>query len=353
MEPQTYTVTLSDGRVMDVTTEGGPPSEADIMAHLSTEAPKTPAAPASAVSRFATGFARELPQVQTWPGRLARAIAEPAETFKGVLRGIGQNVDASMRGDMLKPDYQAPEDTALGRMQRGDIAGGLGGTASIFGQALVAEAAPRIVRGKLQPKVDLTPVRAGSLTQEQLAERALGAQEARRAGTLKSKPEPALKPPATVKERVQVAAPEDLPSQTDMLKTAEKFAEPRKFSSDMTDQPGPFGQLVEQSSGAVPGSPEAKFMRSAHAYDAETVNRYQHMLANENGYISPSLLRTMGLPARYAIAGMAAKQVGAPAWLGAGGLAATDLVRAHPVGSAEVLRAAILARLTAPNGSEP
>jgi hypothetical protein len=43
--PETYRVTLSDGRTFNVTTEGGPPSEADVLGSLSNDAPAVGAHP--------------------------------------------------------------------------------------------------------------------------------------------------------------------------------------------------------------------------------------------------------------------------------------------------------------------
>ncbi len=45
--PQKYRVTLSDGRIFDVETEGGPPSEADVLAGLSTSGEPTKDVPAA------------------------------------------------------------------------------------------------------------------------------------------------------------------------------------------------------------------------------------------------------------------------------------------------------------------
>jgi hypothetical protein len=51
--PETYRVTLTDGRTFNVTTEGGPPSEADVMASLSNDSPAVGAHP-EAVMRAPT-----------------------------------------------------------------------------------------------------------------------------------------------------------------------------------------------------------------------------------------------------------------------------------------------------------
>lgn len=100
-------------------------------------------------------------------------------------------------------------------------------------------------------------------------------------------------------------------------------------------------------SGAEPGSPEAKSAQATHRYEAETQNRYKYLLDSPNGAISPTLLAKMGgIPAKYALAGIASKQVGLPGWLGPALLGGADVVQKYPQGSMEALRAALLAQMT-------
>lgn len=92
--PQKYRVTLSDGRAFDVTTEGGPPSEQDVLGSLGGGVPETPAAPvAPAVPRHpyariadAAGGA-----VMDAIGFAKQAVTAPVETAKSVGKGLLQS----------------------------------------------------------------------------------------------------------------------------------------------------------------------------------------------------------------------------------------------------------------------
>src|SRR6516162_5909774 len=58
--PDTYQIKLSDGRTFNVTTEGGPPSEADVLANLDKLTTSTPSAVMQPSAGRGTQFDPEL-----------------------------------------------------------------------------------------------------------------------------------------------------------------------------------------------------------------------------------------------------------------------------------------------------
>lgn len=90
--PQTYRVTLSDGRAFDVTTEGGPPSEQDVLGSLSapapTEAPSVQTETTPTIhphARVAQAAGRSLGDAFRF---VKQAVTDPVETAKGVGKGL-------------------------------------------------------------------------------------------------------------------------------------------------------------------------------------------------------------------------------------------------------------------------
>lgn len=106
--PQTYRVTLSDGRAFDVATDGGPPSEQDVLGSLETPA-ETPApdAPASDAGGLGlAGLKRLLPiaeqgvsEIATNPN-LPRAAQKVGATVGG-LAGLKSLNPLTMIGGMM------------------------------------------------------------------------------------------------------------------------------------------------------------------------------------------------------------------------------------------------------------
>jgi len=112
---ETYRVTLSDGRVFKVTTEGGPPSEADVLAALpaaTTEAPasyQNASAPASyldaaweGVKNFGTGAL----ELVTRPGEFVSGTATGLAKTGSLAKGLQRGVTAVLEPDLVNSQNQ-------------------------------------------------------------------------------------------------------------------------------------------------------------------------------------------------------------------------------------------------------
>jgi hypothetical protein len=152
--PQTYRVKLSDGREFDVATEGGPPSESDILANLDQHtAPSAPAPEGSAVGRFASN-AWEMVNPVTAVKGVYNAVTSPVQTGKAIIAGQGNQLDKARQafregrysemvghGAAAALPIVGPLAADAGeQIGAGDIAGGLGKAAGILAPVGMAEA---------------------------------------------------------------------------------------------------------------------------------------------------------------------------------------------------------------------
>ncbi len=128
--PETYTVKLSDGREFDVETEGGPPSEADIMAALpfmtaaATSAPiQESARPGSNASLGMAAAARAVPATARAAMEVATnpAIPRVAAQVGRVAGGVGPVVGGAAAGGAVGAL------AGVGASSRGAWAGGKAG----------------------------------------------------------------------------------------------------------------------------------------------------------------------------------------------------------------------------------
>jgi hypothetical protein len=157
--PQTYRVKLSDGREFDVATEGGPPSEQDVLAGLgghrsdtTTTGPK-----GSAVGRFVSNAAEMLNPVAAVEG-VYNAVTSPVQTGKAILTGQGNQL-AKARQAFKEGRYSemvghgaAAALPILGpiaadageQIGAGDVAGGLGKATGLLVPFGMADAVTRL-----------------------------------------------------------------------------------------------------------------------------------------------------------------------------------------------------------------
>lgn len=175
--PQTYRIKLSDGREFDVKTDGGPPSEQDVLAGLGQprdDAPKQP--DGSAVSRFASNawemlnpvsMAKAVWNTQPIPEALGGAgVMAPIDRGKEILASHGTQLqkarDAFKEGrysEMLGHGSAAalpmlgPVAADTGeQIASGDVAGGLGRATGMLAPFGMAESLARL-------GVKVTPMR--------------------------------------------------------------------------------------------------------------------------------------------------------------------------------------------------
>ncbi len=88
MDPQKYRVKLSDGREFDVTTEGGPPSEEDIMAMLSQQQPEKPQE-VGLLPRAWQGATTPIVNLRGEPGSPIRTATEQFAQEHPIIGGAG------------------------------------------------------------------------------------------------------------------------------------------------------------------------------------------------------------------------------------------------------------------------
>jgi hypothetical protein len=149
--PQKYRVKLSDGREFDVETEGGPPSESDILSNLEPKAAPAARQPSGAIARFADSAVQNNPittgldflgQMLKNPRAAGAAIVDPS--VARIERGnqaVQQGRPAAALGQYaaavpLIGPYIADN---IERAQGGDVAGALG--------ALSWLASPAVMKG--------------------------------------------------------------------------------------------------------------------------------------------------------------------------------------------------------------
>lgn len=289
--------------------------------------------------------------------------------------------------------------TSIGKVFNGRPYEGMGEILGGAGQAALGEAIPRMVRGRLltpaaetATHLDLnTPVKAGSLTPDQIMERIRAGNAADAAGTPMPRvqrppktmiqpktagsgsaastatpeaaatpaPAPAAQPqiPDSWKQFVQ---PEDMPTQSGAgpaqsgpFAPGIKVLTPKETPTSWTPEAARARlEMDDWHSGATPGTPEAQQMSGLHKFDAELKSRFAHQLQNQNGNISYEMLKKMGVPlevAKY----LPAHHYGGN--LGVGLMAGTDAARlaaAYPMQSAQALRAALLANLASGPSTE-
>ncbi len=99
--PQTYRIQLSDGRTFNVTTDGGPPSEQDVLSNLPSETPSAKPESAGGATAAVTGLRTVGPLVQKTAGAVADSPAAQRLTQKvimGTVRGGGAMVGNTLGG---------------------------------------------------------------------------------------------------------------------------------------------------------------------------------------------------------------------------------------------------------------
>lgn len=172
--PQTYRIKLSDGREFDVQTEGGPPSESDVLSGLGggEQASAPPAGPqGSAVGRFASNAWDVLNPVAAVKG-MYDAVTSPIETGKAMYGAQMNQLDKAKQafsegrysemvghGAAAALPLVGPVAAEAGeQIGAGDIAGGLGKMTGIvmpFGMASAAKRfGLRVMPNKLADSLD-------------------------------------------------------------------------------------------------------------------------------------------------------------------------------------------------------
>lgn len=336
------------------------------------------------------------PQPVMRRSRTGALYAEPeGHALTEGLEGLASNFDPRNYVAMVKhaidqPIGQTVQDVALspfrlaGRLitdparTSGEVMGGV-----------VAGELPGIVRGRLAPKVptgdhlDLTKVvKPGDLTREQLAERMAAIDKAggipaatREAARQRNNPmrgriiarrdiapdAPVAASPTeavapTIEDAQAAASTAPMPTKATLRVT--RAAEPptdapmsvqdmrRYYGAEdagqflMPDQPKAGEQLVRDVAPGPHRNPLVKEM-------AELDEGYRYGINNPRGEISLSLLKMLGLSGRAVTYPMAYRYGGGMGVAAHAALDAGQLAIQHPVGSAEALRAAILARLAA------
>ncbi len=160
--PETYKVTLSDGRAFNVTTEGGPPSEADVLASLGTDTPPPPprTAPAAEPMRRSRTGALYTPAPASGEfGEFVHQVSEgisPGNVIAGVAKLVATALtDPEAAGKMVIEGVTQPIRTAAS----GNIPGALGQATSMAMVGGTLKALPGAMRGPVLQKA-LTVARA-------------------------------------------------------------------------------------------------------------------------------------------------------------------------------------------------
>jgi hypothetical protein len=104
--PDTYQIKLSDGRTFNVTTEGGPPSEADVLANLDKLTTSTPSAVMQPSAGRGTQFDPELanrrfPSVLPIAGGIVGGLAGGPLVGASVGTAIGEGARQTLSGEPL------------------------------------------------------------------------------------------------------------------------------------------------------------------------------------------------------------------------------------------------------------
>ena len=152
--PETYKVTLSDGRAFNVTTEGGPPSEADVLASLGTDTtpPTAPTPPQTApatepMRRSRTGALYTPAPASGEFGEFVHQVSQgisPGNIIKGVAQLVATALtDPEAAGKMVIEGVTQPIRTAAS----GNIPGALGQATSMAMVGGTLKALPGAMRG--------------------------------------------------------------------------------------------------------------------------------------------------------------------------------------------------------------
>lgn len=326
---------------------------------------------------------------------LKHTLPTPSNLLES-LKAIPGNINHSLSRTALEDTMANFPNTPGGKLVHGRPREGLGELVGGLGMLAGGEGAAGYIRGKLltPPPEMLKGVSVTDLKAAGVGDQALDVMRNGRpkpTGVLRTtaRPAPEPAPPtagssalqpeyqptdAPVATRPPMAAPDGGMTPTRQMELLQKFggtapepmpshelaSQPMGTPRVMTLKETPTSWTPEAArarlefndwhSGAEPGSPEAKSAQALHRYEAETQSRYKYLLDSPNGSISPTLAAKMGIPAKYALAGVASKQMGLPAWAGPAGLGAIDLVRAYPEGSMEALRAALIAQMSSHGG---
>lgn len=179
MPQQTYRVKLSDGREFDVATEGGPPSEQDVLASLGgrPSAPAPPPGPSgSALGRFASNAAEMLNPVAAVEG-VYNAVTSPVQTGKAIIAGQRNQLDKARQafkdgrysemvghGAAAALPMVGPLAADAGeQIGAGDVAGGLGKAAGLIAPFGMVEGLNRLgVRAVPASMADTLDARAAA-----------------------------------------------------------------------------------------------------------------------------------------------------------------------------------------------
>lgn len=317
------------------------------------------------------------PEQKTAPAQVRSRTGQlytppPEGSLKEFAQGAASNVDPRTYLGILEQAKDNPGELAknialspvhlLGKLitQPARTAGELTG-------ALALGEVPSFVRGRLITKAPTgaahldrsVPVRPSELTQEQLGERiasgtgtppnvernAMGRPQKQ---VLRTQPAP-----ITVEDAAATAQPDMQPLGTPRILT--KKATPASWTPEAARARL---ELNDWHSGAEPGSAEARSAQSMHRYDAETANRYQFMLRNQNGVGAIGLVANPTRMIPLAIGEFLARKAGLPPMVGGAlGYGAPEIVRsgAHAIGSPTgnaLIRSALLARLAAASGQD-
>lgn len=324
------------------------------------------------------------PQDKGFWGGVMNTLPTPSKIMN-VIEHIPENIQRSINNTALT-EFQ-PSETPIGKMFTGRPYEGSGELVGNVGQAAVAAKLPGFIRSRVgtpepqpgAPHLDLeTPVKAGSLTPEQIMQRVRASQAAEAAGQPSGRivtgskpkiinktagsgaaastatPEAAATPasaaqPSLPESWKQFVQPEDLPRPQQGqfapgIKVLTKKATPTSWTPEAARARL---EMEDWHSGAEPGSLEAKQAAGLHKFDAELKGRFAHQLQNQNGYGTIGMLRAMGVPFEALKYPIAYHYGGG---LGVGAMGAADLARLavkYPVGASQVGRAAILANLAA------
>lgn len=182
MGPQTYRVTLSDGREFDVTTEGGPPSEQDILGSLSADATRKPAAAedfmdppedkGSMVGRVLSGAGNAI--VEGVKGTAALVgMRGPIEQFKSARGMIDAQIDQYRKAKAAQAEGRTSEmvghSVAAALPMVGPMAARWG---EMIGNGEAPEAAGEMIVGALTPAAVKGGKTAAGVVSKRMATRA-------------------------------------------------------------------------------------------------------------------------------------------------------------------------------------
>lgn len=171
--PETYRVTLSDGRAFNVTTEGGPPSEADVLGSLSSESPAVGAHPEAVMRAPTTADPVTLGELQDNPVEamqrigaiLKKDVSDPKLWLSAAAAYFGPKVLTSASRMMPTRATVRKAASIAGGVMESPIAGALSPRAAHVGRMLTAAGeqlqvprAPMPVQpGPVRPPIQVEP----------------------------------------------------------------------------------------------------------------------------------------------------------------------------------------------------